>query len=73
MARMLVLVLITEWFWRWKRMGMHRNDARTHRLSCKALGTQACGQSLERKDPLEALKQGKGDVDDLVGAVVGRD
>ena len=54
-------------------MGMHRNDARTHRLSCKALGTQACGRSLERKDPLEALKQGKGDVDDLVGAVVGRD
>ena len=50
-------------------MGMHRNDARTHRLSCKALGTQACGRSLERK----SLKQGKGDVDDLVGAVVGRD
>ena len=42
-------------------------------MSCKALGTQACGQSLERKDPLEALEQGKGDVDDLVGAVVGRD
>ena len=26
-----------------------------------------------RENPLEALMQGKGDVDDLVGAVVGRD
>ena len=38
---------------------MHRNAAHTHRLSCKALGTQACGRSLETKNPLEALVQGE--------------
>ena len=45
-------------------MGMHRNGARTHGLSRKALETLACGRSLERK----SLKQGVGrvgDVDDL--------
>ena len=51
---------------------MHRNDAHTQVVLQSTWKLRPVASHL-RQNPLEALMQGEGDVDDLGGAVVGRD